>query len=108
MAIKTYLYPVGSYLENKKVTKKSVELRVNEGQAFRGFIERNDNGKETLYVVFFRPTVFIATGEPTIAYTVDINDDFEVEGHGADFKSAYNGILRQIRKQEELLKLAKY
>ena len=105
MAIKTNLLAIGmTVAENKKLTKKSIELIVNEGQAFRGFIERN----KKLYDVFFRPTVFIATGAPTIAYTVEINDDFVVEGHGADFKSAYNGILRHIRKQEELLKLAKY
>ncbi len=109
MAIKTNIYVWGGYSDDLKITKKSVLQRINEARAFRGWIERCENGKEKkIYEVVIRPTILAKTGAPVVAFRLILNENFDVEGYGADFESAYNGVLRQIRKQEELLKLAQY
>jgi len=110
MAIKTNIYPLGGYLDNVKITKMDVYKRMNEGMfAFRGWIERCEDGKENkIYKVLLRHTILTKTGASVVAFRLKLNENFDVEGYGADFESAYNGVLRQIRKQEELLKLAQY
>jgi len=108
MAIKTNIYPLGGYLDNVKITKMDVYKRMNAGMfAFSGWIERCENGKENkIYQVLIRHTILTKTGAPVVAFTL-VNEDNNIEGYGADFESAYNGLLRQIRKQEALSRFIK-
>mgnify|MGYP007100180970 CR=1 FL=1 len=109
MAIKTNIYPLGGYLDNVKITKMDVYKRMNEGMfVFEGWIERCENGKENkIYRVRIRHTILTKTGAPVIAFRLILNEDNDIEGYGADFESAYNGLLRQIRKQEALSRFIK-